>query len=120
MSVEISQLSISKSWKQKFLLIEKAGGPDLPRFKDLGFSERFGLNFNIVAFILGPIYYVAKGLWRQALVYLLLTAAMVFILVVFGFQELSKIVGYFFAAIYAIRANISYYKRIVLNQKPWY
>ncbi|MBI5558480.1 MAG: DUF2628 domain-containing protein [Deltaproteobacteria bacterium] len=119
MSVEISQLNISESWKQKFSLIEKAGGPELPYIKNLEFNERIGLKFNIVAFIFGPLYYVAKGLWRQAIVYLLLSVALGFLLEALGFHEIAKAVGYFFAAIFGLRANTSYYKKIVLCQTSW-
>jgi hypothetical protein len=37
----ISGLDVSESWKRKFRLIEKAGGPDLSKFRDLSFGERF-------------------------------------------------------------------------------
>ncbi|WP_449468123.1 DUF2628 domain-containing protein [Stenotrophomonas humi] len=67
----ISHLTVSKSWKSKFGLIDKAGGPDLPNFRNLPFGERFGLNFNILAFIFGPFYCPAKGLWRQAVLYVI-------------------------------------------------
>ena len=120
MQVEIEQLDVSDSWKNTFRLIEKAGGPDLPKFKDLSFGERFSMNFKILAFFLGPFYYLAKGLWKQAVLYLLLAIALILLLDAFGLDKVSKSVGYGFAAIYAVRANVSYYKKVVLGVTPWF
>ena len=115
----IARLDVSESWKRKFRLIDKAGGPDLPHFRDLPFGERFGLNFNILAFIFGPFYYLAKGLWRQAILYFILAVALVLLFEAMGLGKFSRGIGYGFAAMYALRANISYYKRIVLGDTPW-
>ena len=115
----ISRLDVSESWKRKFRLIDKAGGPDLPAFRDLAFGERFGLNFNILAFIFGPFYYLIKGLWRQAILYLLCAFALVVLLEMMGLGKFSRAIGYGFAAVYAMRANTSYYKKVVLGEVPW-
>jgi hypothetical protein len=115
----IARLNVSEAWKRRFRLIEKAGGPDLPRFRDLPFGERFGLNFNVLAFFFGPIYYLAKGLWRQAALYLVIAVALLFLLDAMGFGEFSRGLGYGFAAVYALRANVSYYKKAVLGDAPW-
>ena len=115
----ISHLDVSESWKRRFRLIDKAGGPDLPHFRDLSFGERFGLNFNILAFIFGPFYYLFKGLWRQALLYFIGALALVILLEVVGLGKLSRGIGYGFAAVYALRANISYYKKVVQGETPW-
>ena len=36
-----------------------------------------------------------------------------------GLGRFGRAVGYGFAAVYAVRANISYYKRTVLGEAPW-
>jgi hypothetical protein len=115
----IARLDVSESWKQKFKLIEKAGGPDLPHFRDLPFGERFGLNFNILACIFGPFYYLVKGLWRQAILYFIFAVALVLLLEAVGLGKFSRGVGYGFSVVYALRANISYYKKVVLGETPW-
>ena len=115
----ISRLDVSESWKRTFRLIDQAGGPALPHFRDLSFGERFGLNFNILAFFFGPFYYLAKGLWRQAVVYFIFTVVLALLLEAMGLGKLARGVGYGFAAVYAIRANISYYKKVVLGDTPW-
>jgi hypothetical protein len=115
----VSRLDVSESWKRRFRLIEKAGGPDLPHFRDLPFGERFGLNFNILAFIFGPFYYLAKGLWRQAVLYFVSAFVVVLLLEAAGLGKFSRGVGYGLAAVYALRANISYYRKVVLGDTPW-
>lgn len=120
MPVDIAQLDVSESWKNTFRLIEKAGGPELPRFKELKAGERFSVNFKLLAFFFGPFYYLAKGLWKQAVLYLLLAIAVILLLDAFGLEKISKAVGYGFAAIYSVRANVSYYKKVVLGVTPWF
>ena len=115
----ISRLDVSDSWKRKFRLIDKAGGPDLPHFRDLPFGERFTLNFNILAFIFGPFYYVLKGLWRQAILYLIAAIVLIVLFEMAGLGKVARAVGYGFAAIYALRANPSHYKKVVLGESPW-
>jgi hypothetical protein len=115
----IARLQVSESWKRKFRLIEKAGGPDLPHFRDLTFGERFGLSFNVIALILGPLYYLTKGLWRQALLYFIIAAALILLLNAIGLGSFSRNVGYGLGVVYASRANISYYKKVALGETPW-
>lgn len=115
----ISGLDISEKWKATFRAIETAGGPDLPKFSELSISDRRTIRFNWLAFFLGPFYYLAKGLWRQTIVYVLLAITCVFIMDSIGLGNFSRAVGYGFAAIYAVRANISYYRRLVLGEMPW-
>jgi hypothetical protein len=115
----ISRLDISDKWKSRFRAIERAGGPDLPKFRDLPISDRRMVQFNWIAFFLGPFYYVAKGLWRQAAVYVLIAIACILALDAVDLRRLGRAVGYGFAAVYAIRANISYYRKLVLGKAPW-
>ncbi|MCX7514414.1 DUF2628 domain-containing protein [Frateuria sp. STR12] len=115
----VSHLDVSAAWKRRFRLIERAGGPALPRFRELPYGDRIGLNFNMLAFFFGPFYYLAKGLWRQAILYFILAVALVMLLEVTGLGKISRAVGYGFAAVYGIRANVSYYKKVVLGEAPW-
>ena len=77
MTVDIARLDVSESWKNKFRLIEKAGGPELPHVKKLTTRERFSVSFKPLALFLGPFYYFAKGLWKQAVFYLILAFALI-------------------------------------------
>ena len=69
-TADISSLPIFESWKVKFHLLEKAGGVKLSKFKELSFSERMKVNFNLIAFFLGPIYYAVKGMWKKGIIFL--------------------------------------------------
>jgi hypothetical protein len=120
----IDALDVSDKWKQKFRIFEKAGGPKLPRFKELAARERSKITFNILAFLFGPFYYLAKGMWRKALslsaaVFVaVLVVAIVLILVDLG--GLVGALGYGANAIYAARANVDYYKKMVLGDNGWW
>lgn len=116
----ISTLKVSDKWKTRFRTIERAGGPDLPKFRELSTSDRLSVQFNWIAFILGPFYFLAKGLWRQAVVYVLAAIACVLIMEAMGLGRFSRVVGYGFAVVYSLRANISYYKKVVLDEAPWF
>lgn len=116
----ISRLAVSETWKRRFRLIERAGGPALPDFRSLPAKERFGLNFNFLAFFFGPIYYLIKGLWRQAVVYLACAVALVMVFELMGLGQFARGVGYGVAAVYAMRANVSYYRKVVLGDAPWF
>lgn len=119
-SDSIAGLDVSNSWKRRFRLIEKAGGPDLSRLRDLRPRERMSAGFNVLAFFFGPIYYLIKGLWRQAVVYLVCTVALGVLFELMGFGQFARAVGYGFAAVYAMRANVSYYRKVVLGDAPWF
>ena len=121
---DIQSLPVSESWKHKFLLLAKAGGPKLPNLKTLPFGERFKISFNILGFLFGPLYYLAKGMWRKALFYFgagllfLVLAGLALDLV--GQGKVADALGYGLAAIFGVRANIDYYKKMVLGENGWW
>lgn len=121
---DIESLTISSSWKQKFRILEKAGGPKQPNLKALSSGERFKIGFNILAFLFGPLYYLAKGMWKKALS--IFGACIVAILVIgfaldlVGLTKMANALGYGAAAIFAVRANIDYYKKMVLGESGWW
>lgn len=121
---DIEALPVSNSWKQKFHLLEKAGGPRLPNLKALSAGERFKIVFNILAFLFGPLYYLAKGMWRKALS--MFGACFVVIVLIgvaldlVGLGRIANGMGYGAAAVFAIRANIDYYKKMVLGENGWW
>lgn len=115
----ITALAVSDKWKRRFRLIEKAGGPTLPGFRALTTPERRAIQFNWIGFLLGPFYYLAKGLWRQAVVYVAMAIACALMFELLGLGKFTRVVGYGFAAVYALRANVSYYRRVVLGESRW-
>lgn len=123
--VNIDELKVSKVWKDRFKLLRDAGGPSMPNLKSIPLKERRKYSqFNILAFLFGPFYYLAKGMWRKAIslfsVCVLAATILEFVLQSLGFAALGKAVGYGIAAIFAVRANIDYYKKMVLNDNGWW
>ena len=110
--VDIDRLPVSGAWKLKFLLMRRAGG------------ERMKLGSNVLAFLFGPLYYVAKGMWRKAIV-LFAACAVAFIVLsllmdIAGLGGFRSALGYGVAAVFSTRANIDYYKKMVLKQNGWW
>jgi hypothetical protein len=122
--IDIDGLPVSASWKSKFKLIRKAGGPRLPDFGQLPMGERMKMHFNILAGLFGPFYYIGKGMWRKgmALFALCFSAILVLgaVLDMLGYGGISKGLGYGAAAVYAVRANLDYYKKMVLGDNGWW
>lgn len=114
---------LSDSWKNKFILIEKAGGVKLPNIKKLTFGERSKIITNIFGFLFGPIYYIIKGMWKKAITLTLISAIIVFcisiIAVMFGKPSIANMANFIGAAIFGSRANIDYFKKIRMNDDGW-
>jgi hypothetical protein len=123
--VDIDSLKVSDTWKKRFKWLKKAGGPSMPNAKNMTKKERREFSyFNILAFLFGPFYYLAKGMWRKAisLFIVCVVAAIILelLLEALGFEGLGKSVGYGLAAVFALRANIDYYKKMVLGNNGWW
>lgn len=121
---DIARLPVAESWKTKFRLMQRAGGPALPKMTELSFSERSKIGFNVLAFLFGPIYYAIKGMWRKAITLFALGAIVITLLaIVLDLMELarfSRSLGFGWAAIYAARADADYYKKMVLGENGWW
>ena len=122
---EIDALPVSDKWKIRFRAISKAGGVRLPNIKNLPKSERRGANgFNALAFFFGPFYYMAKGMWRRGITLFLVCLGVLLvvelILEYFGLSKFSKSLGYGVGAVFAVRANIDFYKKMVLKDYGWW
>lgn len=120
----IASLPVSDKWKARFFAIDRAGGVKLPRFKELSVSQRMSVNFNFLAFLFGPVYYATKGMWRKGLalfgVLVVAVVARAFGLEAAGLGRLANALGYGAAAVYSVRANIDYYKKMVLGRNGWW
>jgi uncharacterized membrane protein YvbJ len=114
--------TISESWQQRFELLEKAGGVKTPNLKNLPFGERRKIVFNIWGFLFGPLYYLAKGMWKKAIslfgICILIIVALEAICQVIGISD--KITNFVAAAVFASRATIDYYKKVKLNDNGWW
>ena len=124
--VDIDGLPVSEKWKEKFRLFRKAGAPKFSRLKELPAEERkrASFGFNVLAFLFGPFYYIAKGMWRRGLSLLVVcisaVAAIEALLGLMGWTMLGHALGYGIAAVYAVRANIDYYRKMVLGDNGWW
>ncbi|WP_394787839.1 DUF2628 domain-containing protein [Rhodoferax sp.] len=113
-----SPQALSENWQRRFALLEKAGGPKLPKLGDLPFKERLALIFNIWAFLLGPVYYAAKGMWKKGLVLFGICVVLAAIVSAFGIS--TQFVGFFAAGLYSRRSSCDYYKKVVLGDNGWW
>lgn len=118
-SNEIATLQISDKWKNRFYSIAKAGGPGLPHLETLSKAEQRGITFNMFAFLFGPIYFLTKGLWKQALLYTSVTVVVAVIAINAKSYQFSQIFPLAIGLAYGFRANMSYYQRLVLGHTPW-
>ncbi len=116
----IDELVVSEKWKERFRLIEEAGGPRLPQYKNLSFSERMKITSNILSFLFWVIYLPIKGMWRLAITYFILCVVLGIVLDIAGFPTASRAIGYGMSALVMYRTNTSYYRYKVLGEKPWF
>ena len=118
MTDQTNYQGVSATWKETFQLIDRAGGVKLPKLRELSSSDRRRIQFNWLAFLFGPFYYLTKGMWRKAITYSAIIFALIFALLALGLKS-SAGFGVAFGIIWAMLANISYYKIKVLGQNPW-
>lgn len=121
-SSNIPSQEATDAWKEKFALLEKAGGPKLTKTRDLAFGERTKVVFNVWGFLFGPFYYLAKGMWKKAIVLLALcVVAIVILSMILSAMGISDAITSFIApAVFATRANVDYYKKVVLGDNGWW
>lgn len=122
---QIAALPISEKWKVRFSAIHHAGGVKMPRFKERPAAERRkAFSFNFLAFFFGPIYYACKGMWKKGLALFVVCAAVVILLGIgldyLGYGRIANALGYGISAVFATRANLDYYKKMLLNDNGWW
>jgi hypothetical protein len=117
-----SAQAISANWRKKFLLIKKAGGPKLSKAKDLKLGERMSVVFNIWGFLLGPFYYLAKGMWKKSIVLCALALIIIVILdtLLPAMRATDIATSCIAPVIFGTRANVDYYKKMVLGESGWW
>ena len=122
---EIDSLPVSETWKKRFRAMHRAGGPNLPKLKELAPEDRKHASvFNILAFLFGPFYYLAKGMWRKGIVLFVLCLIGIlvldFVMVLAGFGKYANATGFGAAAVFAVLANRDYYSKMVLGRNGWW
>jgi len=116
----IDALKVSDAWKTRFRLIERAGGVKLPNLKALSFGQRMKVMFNVLAFLFGPLYYLTKGLWKKALVLFAICVVVVVVADLVMGDRFGNAIGIATGALFAVRANIDFYKKKVLGDDGWW
>jgi hypothetical protein len=116
----IARLQVSETWKDRFYVIEKAGGVAMNRARQLDSSARRKVGINWLAFLFGPFYLLAKGLWRQALSWILIWIVVVLACVLMHWEGILRPAGIGLSMMYAMRANVGYYARMVLGEPIWF
>jgi hypothetical protein len=113
-----------EKWAEIFSIIEKAGGVKMPLFKELTKSEKSKVRMNWVAFFLGPFYYLALGMWRPVVTYLIsmviFYAVIDYVALTYFGKENIKASGVAAGFIWGMLANVNYYKLKVLGEKNWF
>lgn len=97
-------------------------GAKLPKLWSLPAKEVAAIKLNGWAFLFGPFYYAAKGMWKTALSLLGLAIVILFggavVLEAMGISpDLLLLVG---PAIFMGQANVSYYRRVKEGLNRWW
>lgn len=125
MAARIDSLPVSDTWKRRFHAIDKAGGVTLPHLKTMSAVDRAGFSMiNFLAFFFGPIYYIIKGMWKKGLAMFAVGVIAVFILLMIlaliGMERFGNMIGIGVSVMFGMRANIDYYKFMVLGDDCWW
>lgn len=115
--------SISDKWKFRFSFLDKNGVPGFwgntpewkAAYKKLTFGQRLKVAMNFYALFFSVIYLLILGLWKKAVVIILLQILVGFIVFLTDFGWLGSVVSLWVA----FRTNIWYYQKVVLKQQDW-
>lgn len=97
--------------------------PHLSRSKKEQIKGQNVINFNVLAFIFGPFYYITKGMWKKGLYLFLLTLGLNLLSLVlvgmFTDKDISKVMYIINSTIYGLTANYDYYRYYKLGETTW-
>jgi len=118
----VTDSEISTEWQSIFMLIDKAGGPSHKNIKALTMQERLKALFSFWGFFLGPFYYLAKGMWKKAIVLSGLCFVGLFLLgiILDAMGVDAGLLSIVTSAVFATRAKIDYYKKMVRSDNGWW
>jgi hypothetical protein len=126
------QHQISTGWQRAFDLIVRSGGREagwsFPYFSygKLAWFERIRLS-SAWALIFGPFYYLAKGMWRQAISYTAVFTAVTLAITyacgiagIRGTPNTNLMEAIAFDVFLQQRAKFDYYRKCVLGYNGWW
>ena len=115
--------SLSDKWKFRFAFFEKNGHPSFwgmtpawkKAYKEMTFGQKMKITFNFFAWFFSFIYLFILGLWKKAVLVILLNIVTIIVALIFDLGVL----GYVVNAIVAMRTNIWYYDFKVKGIQDW-
>ena len=115
--------SLSEKWKYRFNFYYQHGFPGFwgatpeykAAFKALKVRQRLTIQMNFIAFFCSWIYLFVLGLWKKAIIVLLLGILSLFVGALIG----VNILGIAVAAYVAVNTNKWFYEKEVKGLNPW-
>jgi hypothetical protein len=78
------------------------------------------MGWNTPAFLFGPLYFFAKGMWRKGLVLLIAALALGTAVVALDAPAMvDRAAGFAVPAIAATTANYAYYLQVIMGSRSW-
>ena len=102
-----------------FALIEKAGGPKLPKMSSLSFSERSAVTYSMWAWFFTIFYYIYHGMWKKGVTLFLIFVPIIVLVEMFIPALPPLITSLAVSGLFAVRAKLDLYKHYVLHDTSW-
>lgn len=112
-------------WQKRFAFFRRFGLPrSSPQARDayraLGLSQRMDVSANVLAFVFGPLYFMAKGMWRKGLALLVVEFTVLMVLGILGVSEIwLRAIGVGFSVIATTTANYAYFLQVTQASTSW-
>lgn len=112
-------------WQQRFAFFDQFGLPNnapeaRAAFQKLRLVDKMRLNSNVLAFIFGPFYFFAKGMWRKGLTLLLVGLALGLVIAVAGWSYgVLRFVSIGMSVVSMMTANYAYYLHVRRGSTSW-
>jgi hypothetical protein len=117
--------TLSPIWQERFAFFQRYGSPGSASketrqaLRSMGLWRNIRVSMNFLAYLFGPIYFAVKGMWRQALTFLLVGAGVVTALSLLGASDgVFRAVTLGFCLLYSTTANYAYFRH-VNGERSW-
>jgi hypothetical protein len=117
--------TLSPIWQERFAFFQRYGSPGSASketrqaLRAMGLWRNIRVSQNFLAYLFGPIYFAVKGMWRQALTFLLVGAGVVTALSLLGASDgVFRAVTLGFCLLYSTTANYAYFRH-VNGERSW-
>lgn len=116
---------LARIWQTRFAFFRRFGLPRSSQesreaYRALGLDQRLDISANVLAFVFGPVYFLAKGMWRKGLVLIAVEFAVIFLFGMLGFSEIwLRAIGVGFSILATLIANYSYFLHKTRASTSW-